>query len=144
MKNILVPLDFYGTTQEAWKDLLSFLQGIEGPPTVFLLDTYMVPVSHTGQVIHAHDELRRRSQERLKEELGAVQKLATGGMVRFETVSQMGTPANVICRVILEKGIDGVILGSRNGRGGGSKQEEIVRLLNRINCPVVVLPTQTG
>ncbi len=136
MKNVLVPLDFDNDARKVLKDLLSLLQGMEGDLKIFLLDTYMVPSSPSGHVIHAHDELRRRSLERLQEYLNAAKELLGDRKVSFEAVSQMGTPANVISRVVKERDIDCVVLGV------GQKQEEIVNLLNRLHCPMVVLPSQ--
>jgi hypothetical protein len=140
MKNILLPLDYYSDPRRVLKDLLAFLQGVEGHCNLFLLDTYMVPYSSSNEVIPTHDERRRQSIEKLHDLLDGAQELSTNGKVSFEIISQMGTPVNVVARIIQEKGIDCVVFGTNEGRSGDPKQDEITKLLNRLHCPIVVLP----
>ncbi len=165
MKNILLPIDFYDDSQRVLRGIVSFLEGVQGDFKLFLLTTYMVPLAASAQIINAHDALRNQSLERLKNTLQVAQKLLNcqpqsgvegktpsgfaggGGDVSpykrklvYETVAQMGTPANVISRIVKEKNIDCVIVGMKVGKTGGPKQEIIINLLHQINCPVVILP----
>ncbi|GEM_PF-5887515 len=141
MKNILLPIDLYDDSRRVLQEVLTFLHGVEGNSKVILLTTYMVPASVSGQIINTYDALRNQSLEKLKKELHAAKELSTDVKISFETISQMGAPANVISRLMKEKNIDCVIVEKwGNGTDGGPKQEAIIRLLNHLHCPMVVLP----
>lgn len=140
MKKILLPIDFYDDSGRVLQEVLSFLHGVEGDFKLSLLSTYMVPVLSSGQIINTHDELRNQSLERLKKEFHAAKELSTDGKIVFESISQMGTPANVISRIVKEKNIDCVVVGTKEGKTGGPKQEIILNLLNQIHCPMVIVP----
>jgi len=131
LKNVLLPIDFYQDPKQALKDLSAFLKGREGEFKILLLSTYMVPVSPSDRLITAHDDLRRQSLEKLKNALQTFQ-IFSDGKISFETISQMGLPANVIARIVPERKIDCVIVG----RG---TQAELVGLLHRVGCPVMIL-----
>lgn len=140
MKNILLPIDFYDDSQRVLRGIVSFLEGVQGDFKLFLLTTYMVPLAASAQIINAHDALRNQSLEKLKKELQVAQGLSQNRKVIYETVAQMGTPANVISRIVKEKNIDCVIVGMKVGKAGGPKQEIVINLLHQIHCPVVILP----
>lgn len=136
MKNILFPLDLYQNSQSALKQALTFLLTMGGHFNVFLLKTYMVPVSSSEEVIDTHDELQSQLLKKLQEVLKITKKLVPDEKMSFETLLQMGKPVNVIARVVKEKNIAYVVLGPLSS----SAQEETTYLLSHISCPIVVLP----
>lgn len=136
MKNILLPIDLYSDPQRILKEVLTFLQSADGRFKVFLLKTYTVPASLSDQVINTHDRLKAQTTNALRKELYIAQEFAEDGKISLEGITQMGSPVNVISRTVKEKGIDCVVMEKEDG----SKQEEIIRLLNHIQCPMMVLP----
>ena len=137
MKTILLPIDLYSNSRQILEDALAFLQNVGGHRHICLLKTYSVPVSFSDQVIDTHDKLQNRSLEELQNELKAAKELANDGNTSFESMLQMGKPINVITRLTKERNITCIIIEQS---ANGTKQEEILHLLNSVPCPIVILP----
>lgn len=144
MKTILFPLSYVEDSGAALKELVLFLGKVEDTFQVYLLDTYMVPISSPDELIFIHDELRRQSREKLQKEADLIKGFAQAGKVSFEVISQMGTPVNAVSRLVKEKQIDAVVMAIVIKHQHIVKQHEFLTLLGRLNCPIILLPLETG
>lgn len=135
MKSLLLPIGICRDPRWSLKDLLMFLEETGRKFKVILLDTYLVPVSPSERLIYTFEQMRKESLKKLQDELHAAKVLVSSGKVSFEVVSQMGSPVNVVSRIVKEKGIDCVVMG----RDGSLKKDEMSQILDRVSCPIFAL-----
>lgn len=135
MKTILIPTDFSEVSKSALKEGVSLLQatGVEGK--VLLLNTYLLPSSSPHPLISLHDQLKKDSTKKLKEEVNQIKKEISSDKISFETLSYIGSPESVIAHLAQERKIDYVVLGIN-----GDPKDEVIKILKRLSSPVLIIP----
>jgi nucleotide-binding universal stress UspA family protein len=140
VKTILIPTDFSGASKSLLKFGLPFLQNTQEEFKVLLLNTFQVPYANPNEMVASHDELKRKSQERLLEEVGQLKKEINSHLkVSFEALPFLGSLENVIWHVAREEKADLVILGVN---GSSQKKEPLQRFLHHLDCPVLLFPIE--
>lgn len=134
---LLIPTDFSVASQLALQYGISFLQDRKEKGEILLLNTYLLPNASPDRLIDLHDELRNKSTLKLKEQVCLAQKAISDHHMSFETLSRMGSFENVIAHLAQERKVDGVIFGLD---GTPREKEKIAKVLDRIHCPLIVVP----
>lgn len=137
MRTILVPTDFSEAAREALNFALRFANHGSLALDLILMNTYFVPPVPNSRIISTNDELRSHSLSRLEKEALFAKGLIKNKRLTTSTLCRMGTLKNVILQVIEEKKIDLVILGIR----GSKRKDEVFDILNRSQCPVLIVPS---
>ncbi len=136
MKIILVPTDFLDASRKALQQALLFAKLCSEECKILLLNTYLIPASAPSQLVQVHDDLRKKSQEKLKEELQWIQKEKASTQLSFEILSYLGSLENVLSNLSEERHIDYIFLGTNEE----SRYDELVKILRRVSCPLLIVP----
>ncbi len=107
---------------------------------VILMNAYLPAGSSPDRWIDAHDAMKRESSDRLGQELARLQAEGSPNGFTFETLSYLGSIENVMPHLVREENVDYVVLGVQPE----PKKDRLVKLLNRLPCPILVVPWQNG
>lgn len=136
VKKVLIPTDFSQASHRVIARGLSFFKSFSESYKLFLLNTYMVPLASSAQVIVLNDELKNKSIAGLVQDLQMLKDQSDATEVTAEIISQIGALENVIPRIVKEREIDCVVMGMDDRL----RQEGISAVLNRVQCPILVIP----
>lgn len=140
VKTILLPTDFSSSAHAAIKYALSLWA--DEPVRFILLNAYYLIHSSQEMLISVEDILRDNSIRMLQKELIFIDSQTGDQPVEIETLSRRGKPIEVIKKVIIEKGVDSVVMGTKGASGikekliGGNTSQ----LIQRTRCPVLIVP----
>lgn len=136
---LLVPTDFSAVSQQALQYGLAYLQEREEKGKILLLNTYLLPNASPDRLVAIHDELRKKAIQKLEAQVGLAQKTIAAGNVSFEILSHMGSLENVVAHLIQKQKVDLVVLGLN---GKAQEKEQLSKILDRIHCPLIIVPDQ--
>lgn len=111
MKTILVPTDFSEASRAALQWVITFFQDVQTPCRVLLLHTYLVPAVAPADLVRLNDEMKRKSLDGLREQIGTVAARIRGTSLTIDPVSHMGSLKNVISHIAQEHQVDLVVIG---------------------------------
>lgn len=111
MKTILVPTDFSEASRAALQWVIAFFQDAQIPCRVLLLHTYLVPAVAPADLVRLNDEMKRRSLDGLREQIGTVAARLRGTRLTIDPVSHMGSLQNVVGHIAREQQVDLVLIG---------------------------------
>ena len=140
MKTILLPTDFSPSAHNALEYALSLFK--DEPAHFILLNAYYLIHSSQEMLISVEDILRDNSIRALQKELIFMDNRTTHQPVEIEIMSRRGAPLEVIKKVIMERGVDVVVMGT--GGSSGLKEKLIgsntAHLIKNTRCPIIVVP----
>lgn len=140
MKKVLLSTDFSENAQHAIDYALSLFG--DQDVNYFLLNSYYLTHNTPEMLISLEDILHEQSVKGLKKNLIKIKN--DHQSLAIETISSYGEPAVAIKKVVKDRGIDLVVMGSR-GRSAlsetffGSNTADLVR---RITQPILIVPLQ--
>lgn len=135
MKTILIPTDFSEISGSAVKEGICLLQATGMQGKVLLLNTYLLPSFSSHPLVSLHDQLKKESMNKLRNELEKIKKEINSDKISFEPLSYMGSLDSVISHLTQERKIDYVVIGIH-----GNPKEEVTKILRSLHCPALVVP----
>jgi len=135
-KRILVPVDFDESSLKALETAAEIAKQNDG--TVFVL--HIVPVDIDVSGMPQYVDLIKRQESLDHEKLTAIAKQQLAG-VKWETLDEMGKPADVIAEVAAKLPADVIVMVTHGRRGlarlvEGSIAEKVLR---NAPCPVLAI-----
>jgi len=144
MKRILVPIDFSGTSVEAFKFAVSIAEKSNG--IIHLLNVIELPVLYDSAAVLSFEQsyMQDRKKEVEKMVVRIKEKFAKDKPVKVKSIVAFGDTVATIRRVIKEIRADLVVMGTHGAKGLkeftiGSNTEKIVRA-----SPVPVISIKKG
>lgn len=138
MKKILIPTDFTPASRRALDFGVSIFETSGVGAKLILINTFPFPVTSSNSWVEIHDEWKKNSSRAFAAELENAKRAHAPKNISFETLSFIGSLDNVLVYVVKERGIDCVIWGMQPEF---AKEDEIARVLSRVSCPVLVVPS---
>ncbi len=150
MSHILIPVDFSAHSKNALDYGIAFARAIKG--TVTLLHTVHYPANdplapvydRSGGVLEESQEEKaaRESLEELEKNI----KQELGNEVQVDHVVPMGFPGDEILKVVKEKEVDFVVMGTK-GKGEDDYADSLMgttsrNVLQKAPCSVLLVPQQ--
>lgn len=136
VKTILIPTDFSSAATSALQVSLPIFFHPDEACKVLLLNTFLIPATSLSQSVALHDELKAKALHNLEEERERLKRAVEPSRVDFELLACVGSLGNAVAYLSRDRKVDCVLLGA----GLEGKNEEILRILNRIPCPVLIVP----
>ncbi|MGI9545442.1 MAG: universal stress protein [Cyclobacteriaceae bacterium] len=140
MKTILLPTDFSSSAHNAIKYALSLWA--DEPVRFVLLNAYYLLHSSHEMLISVEDILRDNSIRMLQKELMFIDNQTADQPVEIETLSRRGEPIEVIKKVIIERAVDTVVMGTKGASGLKEKLigSNTAQIISKTRCPVIIVP----
>lgn len=113
---------------------MNFISQAHEPARLLLLNTYLIPAADPNLLIAANDRLKRESQEGLRREVEFAAAHSDGAPIDIETLCHMGSLRHVLAHVVKTQQADLVVLAQ-----GGVDDEEIADLVQRLDCPFLIV-----
>ena len=132
-----MPTAFTVNLESTLKRGLTLLDGGIEPIIILLLETFLISPALPRQVLDMHDKVKHQAVKCLEEQKNRLMSTAPSNVL-FEVLVYMGSLENVITYLIDERNIDCIILGI-NIR---VQQDEVTRVLKRVNCPIIIIPNK--
>lgn len=135
MKSILVTTDFSPHSNYSLRYILEWLKDIQSPTNIILLNTYLVDMKNDHQhLLQLNDQMRLESKKKLELQKAEALTWVKNSFTDIKTASHMGTLTNVMTNLIRTEQIDLVVMG----KNGGGHVEQIVDLLKKQRCPLLI------
>ena len=148
MKRIALPTDF---SDNSWNAIFCALKMFESQPCHFvMINAYEVGSLHMARPVSTrvagtlHDSAKKLSHEGLKKMLTYFDDTYRNEGHSFEVVSKNNSVVDALEEVVVEKGIDLIIMGTNGATGakGVFMGSNAVKVLKNIrSCPVLVVPS---
>ena len=112
------------------------------PVRFILLNAYYLIHSSQEMLISVEDILRDNSIRMLQKELQFIDSQTPDQPVEIETLSRRGAPIEMIKKVIIERSIDTVVMGTKGASGLKEKLigSNTAQIINKTHCPVIIVP----
>ncbi|HEX5035185.1 MAG TPA: hypothetical protein VFW62_11960 [bacterium] len=137
VKTILMPLDHAISPGSTLRRAREMLQP-EERWKVLLLGTFHGPFLPLSRSVAIHDELKRKTLKRLASQRDEIQGGEGFQDFDFELLTYMGSLDNGIHYLSQEQKVDCLLLDAELG----SHKEELSRVLSKIDCPVLIIPSR--
>ena len=140
VKTILLPTDFSSSAHNAIKYALSLWA--DEPVKFLLLNAYYLIHSSQEMLISVEDILRDNSIRMLQKELTFIDSQDADHPVEIEALSRGGDPIKVIKKVIIERAVDIVVMGTKGATGLKEKLigSNTAKMISKTRCPVIIVP----
>lgn len=140
---ILVPVDFSHSSLVGLKYAVQFANKVGARILVLSVLHFGYPYTADGFAMYDLSPLEDAARAAAEHEMRLFVRRVRFGAVKFETVVQIGPPADQICAFAAERKADLIITPTHGYTGFkhaliGSTAEQIVR---RATCPVLVVPS---
>jgi nucleotide-binding universal stress UspA family protein len=145
MKNILVPTDFSANADNALNYAIDLAKK-ENAKLILLHAfhvNYQVSYGEPQRLDSEIETLQKISEEKLK---GLTVKIEHAGGVTYETVSTPDLATDAILRIISDRNIDLIVMGTKGATGVkeftfGSNTAKVIE---KTSCPVIAVPEQAS
>lgn len=146
MKHILLPTDF---SENSWNAILYGLSMFKKSKCIFYLFTVNRIPSYTGAQTSVRSNREKLSKNMMKESeadlqelLKRIKKLPLNTKHEFETIAMYSTFVDAVRRVVENKKIDLIIMGTKGASGLkkialGSNTGDVI---NKVKCPLLAVP----
>ncbi|MEY3921125.1 MAG: hypothetical protein RL634_886 [Bacteroidota bacterium] len=141
MKLIIVPTDFSPLADNALKYAMDLASAMNG--SLMILNVYQLPISFSEvpMVTISVEELKRISEEKLKETKQQIERI-TGGKLKIYTESKLGDVAEEVDTLCKSLNPFAVVMGTRGVTGAGRffLGSNSLSVIGKINTPVFIIP----
>lgn len=134
----MIPTDFTPASRRALDFGVSIFETSGVGAKLILIHTFPFPVTSSNSWVEIHDEWKKNTGRAFETVLENAKRAYAPKNVSFETLSFIGSLENVLVYLVRERGIDCVIWGMQPE---SAKEEEVARVLSRVSCPVLVVPS---
>lgn len=143
MKTILVPTDFSDNARNALSYAIQFFGNDN---LLVLLNTWQTPYTPPEVLISVEDILMKASREGLEKEILWAKSLPGTERIRFETVSEFGNLVDIIKKVVRERAVDFVVMGTL---GASGIKETLIgsntaAAAKSVACPLLIIPDKAS
>jgi nucleotide-binding universal stress UspA family protein len=141
MKNILVPTDFSKTAEQA----LVYAAELANKENANLILLHVYDINYTSGYVSVNilteelADLEKQSQQGLK---ALNEIIAKSGDIKHESISIKGDAVEGILKIIYEKDIDLVVMGTKGASGftGAVFGSNTADVIEKATCPVIAVP----
>ncbi len=138
-KSLLVPIDGSEYAKKALQYAMQMAQGMDAE--IILMNVQ--PSYNTANVrrFFKEEDIREYQEELAKEVLTPAVKMMEDSAMSYDTVTRIGVPGVVICNEAKERGVEGIVMGSR-GLGpirGAILGSVSYSVLHNAPCPVTIV-----
>jgi nucleotide-binding universal stress UspA family protein len=140
MKTLLMVTDFSQAAGTVFRAAVDFFGNCAVFCHVILLNTYLIPATPANQLVAVNDEMKKKSLEGLKKECKVAQELIKDKKMTFEILTQMGSLESVMVHIVEDKKVDLAIMAT----DGAKNRDEILAILRRLSCPLLIVPARAS
>lgn len=133
----MMPVDPMFSPATTLQQARGMLRGDRERWKVLLLGTFRGPFLPAHRSVAIHDELKRKTLERLATRRDEIRDRNHGENADFELWACMGSLENAIDFLSQERQVDCLLLDTELG----SHREDLGRLLSRVTFPVLMIPS---
>ncbi len=141
MLKILIPTDFSNVAQHAIDYTLQ-LFGSDENYHILLLNTFVLPASHTSTLVSVEDIMEKNALNHLQEEEDRIKNKFSHYNLKISKIARLGFLNNIVQQECENNSIDYVIMGTKGAEGLkeyilGSKAKSVVKTISH---PILIIP----
>ena len=141
MAKVLIPTDFALASRKALEFGLTIFDMAGVKADFILLNVFTLPSPSLEGWVLRLEEWKKNSILAFEELLNLVKRSHRFDHVSFETLSYIGSLENVLAYVVPERDVDCVIMGLPRSPSLEEKENEVQRIVRRLSCPILIVPT---
>lgn len=141
MAKVLIPTDFALASRRALEFGLSVFDTAGVRADFLLLNVFSLASASLEGWAQRVEEWKKNSALAFEELLASAKCSYRFDHVSFETLSYIGSLENVLAYVAQERDVDCVIMGFSRLPSMEDKEKDVERILRRLSCPVLIVPT---